>query len=426
MNEEKSVGDDLWCIAPKPDEVLSDDENISMGSWDVLSEGDLGGGVFQTQTQREIQEMIDVRYKSTYYKGRVMELEDEDFTEQELSKITSEIVEELPELMSKVDVDTDSEYEYSDDKENQKMPAKMKKGEKKKAPAPPVVAKTRKQRLKLLEIQDKEKTQGLTTKVLEDITPANKTTKNKYTGYVADFYEFNQNEKGKGIEDEVTVCNFFSFLKHNRFKASSLWCVYTAINGHYKKVTGGKKLQNMMLLQTLMRNTTRHYIHKKAKVFAPDEISKLFDQGLLKESKPDHLEMKVGGLLAIYGLLRCCELLKLALGDVLQDLLNKDALDERGTNEQPFEVHYPYSTKTREECFSFMIPAKYCSTFLKFYDQMKAKSEWGGRFLKNMNNKSKKCVQNLGIKKVEGWPKTYARLLDKPGDLKEYTTHSIR
>ena len=80
-NEAKS-DEESWCLAP---EVGSDDE--SMGLWDNLS--GTGGGVFKPQTQVEIQDLIENKYKSSYYES-VMELEDEQITEEELNKITVE------------------------------------------------------------------------------------------------------------------------------------------------------------------------------------------------------------------------------------------------------------------------------------------------------------------------------------------------
>ena len=54
----------------------------------------------------------------------------------------------------------------------------------------------------------------------------NKRTEKVYTGYLKDFFDYNEHENGKGITDEVTLCNFISFLRENRFSDGSLWCVY--------------------------------------------------------------------------------------------------------------------------------------------------------------------------------------------------------
>ena len=108
----------------------------------------------------------------------------------------------------------------------------------------------------------------LTESAKKDLKPGNEKTAKKYEGYVADFFNFNENEGGAGVTDEVTLCNFFSFLKHNRFKAGCLWNVYSAINAHHQSVTGGLKLERYVLLNKLMHNSTRNYVTKKSSVFS--------------------------------------------------------------------------------------------------------------------------------------------------------------
>jgi len=116
----------------------------------------------------------------------------------------------------------------------------------------------------------------------------NQQTENRYTGYLKYFYDYNEHECGKGIKDEVTMCNFISFLRENRFSDGSLWCVYTALNKHYKQVTKGGRLQDLMLLQTIMRNTTRTYASKKAATFTEGQLKLLLHQQGLDEEDPLH------------------------------------------------------------------------------------------------------------------------------------------
>ena len=128
----------------------------------------------------------------------------------------------------------------------------------------------------------------LTESAKKDLKPGNEKTAKKYEGYVADFFNFNENEGGAGITDEVTLCNFFSFLKHNRFKAGCLWNVYTAINAHHQNVTGGQKLERYVLLNKLLHNSTRNYVTKKSAVFSGKQIDILFNEKL-DDDDPVHL-----------------------------------------------------------------------------------------------------------------------------------------
>ena len=68
------------------------------------------------------------------------------------------------------------------------------------------------------------------------------------------------------------MCNFISFLRKNRFYDGNLWCVYMALNKHHKEVTGGRRLQDMFLMQTRMRNTTRGYAAKEAATFTSRQL----------------------------------------------------------------------------------------------------------------------------------------------------------
>lgn len=152
----------------------------------------------------------------------------------------------------------------------------------------------------------------------------------------------------------------------------------------------------MSLLQTIMRNTTRNYVAKKSATFSCTQLKLLLDAGLLNEEDPVHLESKVGGILAIYGLLRISELLKLTIDNVLCDFVLF-----RNENRNSWEVSFPYATKTRKEGFAFFIPGKYVTTFGKYIGQFKPNYDPHTRFLKNYNKLGNCRVLNLGEKK--GW-----------------------
>ena len=75
-----------------------------------------------------------------------------------------------------------------------------------------------------------------------------------------------------GPTDKRTLCKFFSYLKNQQFFApTTMWCVYNALNNHYQKLTG-KKMQGLMVLSTLMRNTTKHHVTTQANTFTEVQL----------------------------------------------------------------------------------------------------------------------------------------------------------
>ena len=101
--------------------------------------------------------------------------------------------------------------------------------------------------------------EGPITQALKDLQMQSKTIKAKYTGYIRDYYGFIKNEReAHGPTNKQTLVNFFSYLKNQQFFApKTLWCVYSTLNYHYQQITG-KKMQNLMVLSTLMSNTEKN------------------------------------------------------------------------------------------------------------------------------------------------------------------------
>ena len=168
-----------------------------------------------------------------------------------------------------------------------------------------------------------------------------------------------------------------------------------------------------------MRNITRHYVTKKANIFTRHKLRKFLDLGLLDKDIPRHLEAKNNSILAIYGLLCCNEILKLTTNNVTHAL-------QLAGEDNPWEVQYPYATKTNSEVFAFMIPGKYKDSFVIYISQLK-NNTCNKRFLKNWHTSAKKHVQNLGIKKVKLMPKMWAKLVQRPAaKIRDFTNQSFR
>ena len=128
--------------------------------------------------------------------------------------------------------------------------------------------------------------EGLSELAKSNLKMQNQDTEQRYTGYLKDFYDYNEHEQVKGITGEVTLCNFISFLRENRSSDGSLWCVYTTLNKHYKQVTKDGRLQDLMLLQTIIRNATRQYVSKKSASFTAAQLKILLYQQGIDEDDP--------------------------------------------------------------------------------------------------------------------------------------------
>ena len=77
----------------------------------------------------------------------------------------------------------------------------------------------------------------------------------------------------------------------------------------------------------------------------------------------------------------------------------------------PFEIQFPYDTKTYKGSFKFDIPGKYRDTFWKYFRQIKSGAPRDSRFLKNYNHKAKKRYQNLGFNKLDSMPHMWGELV---------------
>ena len=97
----------------------------------------------------------------------------------------------------------------------------------------------------------------------------------------------------------------------------------------------------MRKLKCLLKNLTKGYLAKKAKVFTAEQLFTLFETGVLDPADPLHLEAIVGSTLGLYGLLRSCETMKLQM----QDVMEGSNSTEPGKS---FDVEYPYATKTQK------------------------------------------------------------------------------
>ena len=111
-----------------------------------------------------------------------------------------------------------------------------------------------------------------------------------------------------------------------------------------------------------LTNLTKGYVTKKASVFTPKDLHNLLDdQGLLDDNKPEDLEMMVGTICGLYGMLRCNEIIQITCEDVMTDFYATE------TEGGAFDIVYNHQSKTKKDGFSFRIPGKYRFFFCKIH-----------------------------------------------------------
>ena len=259
----------------------------------------------------------------------------------------------------------------------------------------------------------------MTKEARANLVHKNKVTDRTYNKYLQDYMDYCQNENGNGLTCETSLCNYFTYLADRQYSGGSLWSIYSALN-YTCQVKHGRTFSHMMSLKLIIKNLTKEYVANKANVFTAKDLTNLFETDLLDVNDPQDLEMIVGFLLCLFGLLRSSEILALTCRDVLGYFYVTD-------DDEPWEVSFDHRSKTRKTGFKYLMPAKYRHFFDKYVSQMKPGFEGDSRFLKNWNVKAGSRVQNLGCKKVNGWAKNMARRLGYSEEqLKNFTSHAGR
>ena len=257
--------------------------------------------------------------------------------------------------------------------------------------------------LKLESCSQKQSTIELSKSAKGHLAMTNKKTQSIYSKKVEHFITYNKNCKGNGLGCETTLCNYIAFLRDNKYTEGSMWSVYTALNRE-SKVKYGVGLGKMEQLKTVLKTITHRYVTSKAKTFTKKQMRQLLDEGLLDESIPNHLEAKIGIIVSVYGLLRVGELKRLTVGNVYENFFNTN-------EEKPFEVTFPYETKTRVQGFSFLVPKQYRQTFHNYHFQLNDHNSPDNLLLQNFNSKGKGRSQPMGINKINKFPRMSAKLL---------------
>ena len=161
---------------------------------------------------------------------------------------------------------------------------------------------------------------SLTDEAREALDMSNVATAKKYNKHVKDFGDYMVNEGGAGLIDDVTVCNYMAFLAKNRYEQGTLWTVYTALN-RFSMITSNFPLSRHMKLKLIMKKYTKNFVTKKAFTLSSNKVVRLLDnKGLLKDTNFKHLELKVGMIITLYGLLQCNEIIQVKMKDVMVGL----------------------------------------------------------------------------------------------------------
>lgn len=252
----------------------------------------------------------------------------------------------------------------------------------------------------------------------EAYSSKNKKVMDMYTKYQKMWAAFATRNKlilsdlDRTVEDGL-VTFFHELENEKKYKASTLWVVYSCINSWFQEKYR-KNLNEFVALRKYLKQKTGHYVANKAAVFTPEQIHELVVR--YSESADPQQEVKAMTILvAYYGLLRKCDILKIMKKDV--------TFNER---ENCYEVNFPYERKRKNSGLTYLIPAEY-NDYMSSYIETLVEAKPGAveaRFLRNWNKRGCKRFQNLGHSMIGKFPKEMA--VDLGIDPTHFSTHSWR
>ena len=214
--------------------------------------------------------------------------------------------------------------------------------------------------------------------------------------------------ESKLVEDALIA--FFAELK---YAPSTLWVIFSCINSYFQQ-DFRVNMNGFPNLRRVLKQQTEHYVCSKAAVFTPEQIHHMVVTWSESESHRDRVRAMVV-LLAYYGLLRQADILKIMPKDVKWNV-----------SENCYEVNFPYKRKRRNNGLTYYIPGEYSKYVERYIGELADKKEdkEESRFLRNMNERSKTRIQNLGPNKMAEIPKLAAVLSRE--DPKLFSSHSWR
>lgn len=215
--------------------------------------------------------------------------------------------------------------------------------------------------------------------------------------------------------EETDFLQYFNSLRNNKkYKASTLWTIYSMLNSVYQKYYG-KKLQNWPRITQLLKSYNDGYERKVASVFRMKDINDYLN---IDDSSPFILVRKAIIAIAISGGLRTAEVRDLSFSDVVQ-------------NEETYTVKLLRKKQRGEKKkSSFIVPASFSSHIKNYLLAVSAVlPELSGPLIKgtptNKDNISRFVNQPMGINKLYSIGKDVALKLQLDNS-ESYTGHCFR
>ena len=186
-----------------------------------------------------------------------------------------------------------------------------------------------------------------------------------------------------------------AFMSENaqKYKAGTLWVIYSCINKMYI-MDKGVNLNTWPRLRALMKTMTEKYVAKKANTFSPEQVDEIICNW--SESFDPRLRMgAVHIMLSYYGLLRMGDAMKIRKEDVSFD-----------TSQKCWKVTFNYERKRKNVGFSYLIPSQYNKYVEAYHNEVhdwtqkelsdRKKETEDFRFLRNFHTKGRTRLQNAG------------------------------
>ncbi|XP_026321650.1 uncharacterized protein LOC113231544 [Hyposmocoma kahamanoa] len=215
------------------------------------------------------------------------------------------------------------------------------------------------------------------------------------------FIQWKTNKKASSFSENVFLAYFNELA--NRFKPSSLWCIYSMLKTTVKN-KNNIDIKNYSNLTAFLKRRSDGYVARKSKVLSPTDVEKF-----LKEA-PDYqyLATKVAMIFGVTGACRRQELSEVTAKDVEthgQMLLIK-INNTKNKVPRSFAIHGPFYD------------------IVKKYEALRTDKAKSDRFFQNYQ-KGRCVAQPIDINKFGAMPKEIAKFLNLP-DPDLYTGHSFR
>eukprot|EP01031_Cornospumella_fuschlensis_P026662 gene26662-32218_t len=213
--------------------------------------------------------------------------------------------------------------------------------------------------------------------------------------------------------DARTVLAYLCDLKNeDAAAASSLWTLESMISSLMERVYNVKVLAVLPNLKSLLKNWAKQEEPRKAKTFEKNEI-----YNFLKEAPNEYLPRKVSTILAVFGLLRRCEVVAFEFRHI--ELQQTSAKVSVYRHKQAGAKHQ--SSFLITDTVALEVMHKYYACYMPVSPQERTR-----RFLRKLRASDNTATrQIIGYHKIAEYSTDIARFLGR-SDVKKFSCHSFR